>query len=119
MKWSGITRSLRLDAPKAHEVRYQLVDPLLRFWFHVVYPNTSLIAQLGPRRVAAQIAPRLEAYFGLCFDGLCREALPLIYEREGVLSAFQIGSYWNRRVQIDVVGLREDGVHTLEELYQD
>lgn len=97
------------DAPKAHEVRYQLVDPLLRFWFHFVYPNTSLIAQLGPRRVAARIIPRLDAFFGLCFDGLCREALPVIYEREGVLSAYQIGSYWDRTVQIDVVGLREDG----------
>jgi hypothetical protein len=98
------------EAPQTLSVRYRLVDPLLRFWFHFVYPNTSLLAQIGPARVAAEIVrPRLDAYFGICFDSLCREALPVLYERERLLTPFQVGSYWGPGCQIDVVGLREDG----------
>ena len=101
---------LTADKPKARDVRYRLVDPLLRFWFHFVYPHTSLIAQVGPERSLSQIvAPRLDAYFGPCFESLCREALPAIYEKERVNANYRIGSYWDKNVQIDLVGLREDG----------
>ena len=51
----------------------------------------------------------MESYFGTCYETLCREALPDIYEREGVTSSFEVGSYWDTRIQIDVVGLRKDG----------
>lgn len=101
---------LTADKPKVRDVRYRLLDPLLRFWFHFIYPHTSRIAQAGPRRALSQlIEPRLDAYFGLCFESLCREALPFLYDQEQVSADFRIGSYWDKSVQIDVVGLREDG----------
>jgi uncharacterized protein len=101
---------LTAEKPKTRDVRYRLLDPLLRFWFHFIFPHTSLIAQIGPRRSATQlIQPHLEAYFGMCFETLCREALPTLYEKEGVATSYQVGSYWSSKTQIDVVGLREDG----------
>lgn len=101
---------LSADRPKVRDVRYRLLDPLLRFWFHFVYPHTSRIAQAGPSGALAQlIEPRLDAYFGRCFETLCRDALPILYDREQVSADFKVGSYWDKRVQIDVVGLREDG----------
>jgi AAA+ ATPase superfamily predicted ATPase len=101
---------LTAERPKARDVRYRLLDPLLRFWFHFVYPHTSRIAQAGPARALSQVVqPGLDAYFGRCFETLCREALPVLYEKEGVVADFRIGSYWDRNVQIDVVGLRDDG----------
>lgn len=101
---------LTTEKPKARDVRYRILDPLLRFWFHFIYPHTSLIVQAGPRRAAERlIQPQLEAYFGLCFETLCREALPVLYEQEGVFSPFEIGSYWNKQVQLDVVSIRQDG----------
>jgi uncharacterized protein len=100
---------LTTEKPKARDVRYRLQDPLLRFWFHFVYPHTSLIAQIGPQRAAAQvIQPQLDAYFGTCFEALCREALPVLYEREAVHANFEMGSFWDSKTQIDVVGLRAD-----------
>lgn len=105
----GKRHPLTAQAPKKRDVRYQLLDPLLRFWFHFIYPHTSLIAQVGPQRAATQvIQPRLEAYFGICFEFLCREALPVLYEREQVFTAYEVGSYWSAQTQIDVVGLRQD-----------
>ncbi|MBI4865103.1 MAG: ATP-binding protein [Candidatus Riflebacteria bacterium] len=91
------------------QVRYVLGDPLLRFYFRFVYPNNSVILHVGPARVLTErIRPGLASYFGTCFEGLCREALPLLYAREEVAAAFEVGEYWDRATQIDVVGLRDD-----------
>lgn len=106
-----ITRRFPLtgEKPNPRQVRYVLQDPLLRFWFRFVFPNLSFIQQMGPRRsMSERIRPELDAYFGLCFERLCRQALPVIYDREGVSTAFEVGEYWDKAVQIDVVGVRND-----------
>jgi hypothetical protein len=96
--------------PNARHVRFLLDDPLLRFWFRFVFPHRSFIRQMGPARSYAElIRPQLEAYFGTCFERLCREALPNLYVREGLDGGAQVGQYWDKRVQIDVVGVRGDG----------
>lgn len=102
--------------PAARHVRYVLEDALLRFWFRFVYPSTSFIAQMGGERAMKdRIRPELDAYFGTCFERLCRQALPALYEREGVTAAFEVGEYWDKHTQIDVVGVRDDGVTDLAE----
>ena len=95
--------------PQARNVRYTIEDPLLRFWFRFVFPNSSFIQQRGARAAFRErIRPELEGYFGYCFERLCREALPELYLREDVGAAFEVGEYWDKGVQIDVVGLRQD-----------
>ena len=107
--YTGRRLPLTEKKPNPRQVRYVLQDPLLRFWFRFVFPNLSFIQQMGPRRALTErIRPELDTYFGLCFERLCRQALPGIYEREGVSAAFEIGEYWDKEVQIDVVGLRND-----------
>jgi hypothetical protein len=97
------------DKPIARNVRYVVIDPLLRFWFRFVFPNLSFIQQMGAQRTMREIVrPQLDSFFGSCFENLCREALPRLYEREGISAAFTIGEYWDKEVQIDVVGLRDD-----------
>lgn len=98
------------EPPSRRKVRYALSDPLLRFWFRFVWPNASTLAQLGPERTfATRVKPHLPAFFGSCFEDLCREALPALYEAEGVTAAWEVGEYWDRDTQIDVVGVRDDG----------
>ena len=54
----------------------------------------SAIRGSGPQRVFGdRIAPSLAAWFGSCFERLCREALPLIYAAEGVAAGFEVGEY--------------------------
>lgn len=102
--------------PVARHVRYALEDPLLRFWFRFVYPNVSFISHMGPARaLEARVRPELDAYFGGCFERLCRDALPVLYAREGVTAAFEVGEYWDKATQIDVVGYRHDGWTDLAE----
>lgn len=96
--------------PSPRHVRYALEDPLLRFWFRFVYPNTSFIAQRTPvEAFRERIRPDLDAYWGSCFERLCRAALPFLYARERVTAHYEIGDYWDKQTQIDVVGYRNDG----------
>ena len=96
--------------PSARSVRYDLADPLLRFWFRFIFPSTSSIRHMGPGRALRElIRPHLDSWCGQCFERLCREALPWLYLKEGVTAAFDVGQYWSKTTQIDVVGLRQDG----------
>ena len=73
-------------------VRYDLDDPLLRFWFRFVFPNSSYGIQMGPARAFRdRIRPNLPSYFGSCFERLCQEALPRLYQREGRLRGIRGG----------------------------
>jgi AAA+ ATPase superfamily predicted ATPase len=95
--------------PLARHVTYAIDDPLLRFWFHFIFPNESQIRALS-KEMAFQtlIKPGLDSFWGYCFEGFCRECLPLIYKQEGVSGWKAVGEYWDSRVQIDVVGIRTD-----------
>ena len=96
--------------PTPRQVRYALEDPLLRFWFRFIFPNLSQIARISPAQAVQQLVrPALDAFFGYAFERLCREALPALYAREGVSAPYEIGEYWDKETQIDVVGLRQDG----------
>ncbi len=97
------------DKPAKRHVRFALEDPLLRFWFRFIFPNQSFLDTLDSQRGFREIiAPHLDSFCGTAFERLCREALPLIYINEGVNAAFEVGEYWAKDVQIDVVGLRQD-----------
>ncbi len=95
--------------PAARSVRFVIEDPVLRFWFRFVFPNLSRITREGAGLAFESVVkPGLEAYFGGCFERLCREALPFLHQEEGITAGAAVGSYWSAEVQIDLVGLRED-----------
>lgn len=99
------------DKPvSTRQVRYEISDPLLRFWFKFIFPHTSGIRHLGPRKAFQHLLKsQLEPYFGHCFERLCREALPHLYRLEGLVAPFEVGEFWSSEAQIDIVGLRQDG----------
>jgi hypothetical protein len=61
------------------------------------------------------VEPQLDAAAGGCFERLCREALPRLLEEEGVKAGVEVGAFWSRDVEIDLVGVRADGVTELGE----
>ncbi len=96
--------------PPRTSVLYRVADPLLRFWFRFVEPHWSTLRRFTPERAFEQIvAPQWDAYCGEGFERLCREVLPLLYATEGVTGKYEVGEFWDRATQIDVVGLRDDG----------
>jgi AAA+ ATPase superfamily predicted ATPase len=98
------------------QVRYVLDDALLRFWFRFVYPHRSQVVMLEPGQAFDRIiAPHLDAWAGGCFERLSRAALPGLLEAEGVTAGVEVGRFWSDEVEIDVVGVRQDGVTELGE----
>lgn len=96
--------------PPHTAVIYRIADPLLRFWFRFVEPHASTLRRLPAELAVEQLVlPQWEAFCGEGLERLCREALPLLYTAEGVTGRFQVGEYWDRASQVDVVGLRSDG----------
>lgn len=96
--------------PSRKQTRYAITDPLLRFWFRFIAPNQSMIRAGSPERAyETLIKPSVEAFYGACFEQLCREALPRLYRAEGVIGKYAVGEFWSHDTQIDVVGLRVDG----------
>jgi AAA+ ATPase superfamily predicted ATPase len=106
-----------IDRRFARAVRFVLDDPMLRFWFRFVFPHRSFIQQRGAHTAWSElISGEIDGYFGSCFERLAREALPGLYARERVAASYLIGEYWDRDVQIDVVGVRDDGRTDLGEV---
>lgn len=91
-------------------LRFALDDALLRTWFRFVFDQRSEIARLGPTAAMTELVrPQLDAFYGAGFERMAREALPLLWEAEGVSGAGHVGEFWGKDVQIDVVGVRRDG----------
>jgi len=106
-----VKRHYPLSSQKAskQKLHIKLQDPLLRFWFRFIFPHQSLLCNMDENKFFLNIIkPNLQSYFGYCFENMCREALAYLYEKENVLCPFEIGEYWSKDVQIDVIGLRKD-----------
>lgn len=96
--------------PPRTAIVYRVADPLLRFWYRYVEPNASLLRRINPERAAELlVVPQWDAFCGEGFERLCREALPLLYDAEKMVGRFEVGEYWDKTTQIDVVGVRADG----------
>jgi AAA+ ATPase superfamily predicted ATPase len=71
-------------APRTAVV-YRIADPMLRFWFRFVEPQISSLRRYSPKQAFEQlVSPQWEAFCGEAFERLCREALPLLYQREQI-----------------------------------
>ncbi|MFZ5443806.1 MAG: ATP-binding protein [Myxococcota bacterium] len=97
--------------PRRTDVRFVLDDALLRFWFRFVFPHRSQLAQLEPHEAWGQLVePQLVPWAGSCFERLCREALPRLLKAEGVKADVEVGAFWSREVELELVAVRTDGV---------
>lgn len=91
----------------ARLARYMLADNYLRFYFRFVRPNLDIIAQELYTEVEQRISSQLRAFIGMtAFEDICRAWL-LLQARQGNLpfSVEQVGSHWDKQVQVDAVAI--------------
>jgi len=87
--------------------RYYLADPFLRFYYRMVEPNRSFLAQQIYESVLRNFTEQLRPFVAATFEDLCR-AWTLEMGRAGRLSFLPefVGSDWHRGdVQADVVAV--------------
>ncbi|QLC35442.1 ATP-binding protein (plasmid) [Halarchaeum sp. CBA1220] len=97
---------------KSRRGRYRLLDPLFRFWFRFVYGNEDRYERLGEDAYEALIEPELADFVSPAFETLCQDALPDLYPDELFLD---IGRWWYKEHEIDVVGFTDDGTMVVGE----
>jgi AAA+ ATPase superfamily predicted ATPase len=107
-----VEKRIRASVPihqhdKARYGRYYLADPFLRFYYRMVEPNRSYLAQQIYEPVLRNFTEQLRPFVAATFEDLCR-AWTLEMGRAGRLSFLPefVGSDWHGGdVQADVVGV--------------
>lgn len=86
---------------------YVMADNFFRFWFSFVFPNKSFIEEREiDYLVEKKIKPRQDIFTSLTFEEVCRS-----YVKKGYLDDLkfnQVGRWWTKDAEIDIVGLNED-----------
>jgi hypothetical protein len=86
---------------------YVIDDNFFRFWFGFVFPNKSFIEERElDYLVEKKIKPRLDQFTSLTFETVCRS-----FVKQGELGGLkfnQVGRWWTKDAEIDIVGLNED-----------
>ncbi len=81
---------------------YRISIPVLRFWFRFIYRNWSMI-ELGEESVVlSRIKNGLNGIIAEGFEDIAREIL-ISFFRERKESVKEIGRWWRKRVEIDIV----------------
>jgi len=80
--------------------------PFLRFWFSFVSPLNKGIQQGKYDEVRARFANREQNFASLVFEKLSIELLKKSFEEDPVE---EVGSYWDRQVEIDILARTRSG----------
>ncbi len=92
---------------RSRRVLYRLADPYLRFWYRFVAPHQSAI-QLGKSDEIwhAQIEPRFDEFVArTTWEEVCVQYLWRAMRAKRVPVLSEIGRWWDKDNEIDVVGL--------------
>lgn len=93
------------SAKQSKRSRYRVADEFLRFWFRFVEPNRSSVEEAPATVYEGTIEPNLADHVAATFEDICREA---VWEavRQGEIGPFSdVGRWWYREDEIDIVGL--------------
>lgn len=91
------------ETPKKKNFLYKVKDNYFKFWLNFIYPNMSRIEE-HPEGVLQLISDKFKNYMGPVFEDVCRQ---------GVLKRFgynEVGRWWFKDKEIDIVALKEDEV---------
>lgn len=98
-----VERRLPLSTASSREVRYEVVDPYLRFWLRFVGPGLAPIQRGTGAAVAVRVVEALPSYLGLSVETVVRGLLPRLRPEWAEL---HFGGWWNRQhnPELDIVG---------------
>lgn len=90
--------------------RYRVRDPLIRFWFHFVFPyQEAITADLSPEaHYARNVAPHLTEHVSVSFEDICRSWVAHEFEA----TTDYVASWWGNAMN----KLRHAGTRTSEEI---
>lgn len=92
-----------LSKPGARNIKWQIDDPFLRFWFRFVYPYQGLIESNRTELLVQYVSDNYAQYTGKTLERLFHERM----WQSGQYT--RIGNWWNKKgeQEIDMVALNE------------
>ncbi len=113
-----VNKVLPIGAPKGAKATYEIVDPYLAFWFHVLYSDIALIEGGQGEAVRRRAEPRWQTHLGRVFEETSRAHATRLVARGELPSDLRIGRWWTTRgepCEVDVLGLRGSTTYLLGE----
>ncbi|MDD5372848.1 MAG: DUF234 domain-containing protein [Sulfurimonas sp.] len=80
--------------------------PFMRFWFAFVSPYFKSIKEGDFKEATEQFANRKSEFYELTFKKLSQEVMKKSFKDDAIV---EIGSYWDRKVQIDILAKTSSG----------
>ena len=92
-----------VDPARSRKGRYNIQDPLFRFWFRFIFGRSSRYEIYGEGAYEDLIEPHLPDFVSSCFEELCQQAVLREYVDEHKFMEMP-GNWWdNRGNEIDIV----------------
>lgn len=93
---------------KSKRGNYSLADAFLRFYFSFIFPHASLIKSGQHQALFSQHAELLTSLVAKSYEDTTREFIEKAI-KEKLLPPFeQLGRWWNKNTEIDLVGLSKE-----------
>ena len=84
--------------------KIRFAKPFVRFWYRYIYPSLELLESGQVEKVASFIMSDLDNFVSLTFEELSNALL-----KERFPQAISSGSYWDRRIELDILLELPDG----------
>ncbi len=97
-----IKREYPVTKPAKKNFHYRVIDSYFRFWLSYVYPYLGRIED-DPDKILEKVRSEYSGYMGPVFEEICER-----YVRKN-LDYDEVGRWWYKEDEIDVVGLDEKG----------
>ena len=97
---------------KKEEARYRIshkvlfTHPFIRFWFYFIEPNKKYIIEGEYEKVLQELTNKRSSYTSLVYEELSELLLNYHLRDTSIISS---GSYWNAKIEIDILTLTENG----------
>jgi AAA+ ATPase superfamily predicted ATPase len=96
------------DPQRSRRSLYYIGDHFFDFWFRYVYPYQSELEMGRPTVAQAEIKRTFDQYVSLPFEDCIRDWLWYLHDRGQLPFEIQkMGSWWDKRTEIDIVGLND------------
>lgn len=84
---------------------YAISDNFFRFWFRFVYPRLNTLERSETSESRRAIESSIDEYVSWTFEDVCRE---VVYEDGFEFGASEVGSWWYKQDELDVVAIDEE-----------
>ena len=92
---------------KSKKGLYKISDQYINFWFRFIYPNQGDIEQGNTEYVIGKIQKGfVRNHVAFVYEDICRERLAKLTDFPYHFSKY--GRYWDKNIEIDVVGINEE-----------